>query len=50
VLRDAHTGERLARLEGHRDAVGAVAWTRDSRCAISGDLAGNLFLWTMPAA
>ena len=50
VLRDAHTGERLARLAGHHGAVGAVAWTRDSRCAISGDLAGNLFLWTMPAA
>jgi WD40 repeat protein len=49
VLRDARTGEKLARLEGHRGTIPAVAWTRDSRRAISGDREGNLFLWTMPA-
>lgn len=48
ILRDAHTGESLANLAGHRASIPAVAWTRDGQRAISGDLSGNLFLWTMP--
>ena len=47
VLRDAWNGRAVARLPGHRDHPRAVAFSPDSRLALSGDRGGAVYLWTL---
>jgi len=47
VLRDASNGVAVARLPGHRDHPRAVAFSPDSRLALSGDRGGAVYLWTL---
>jgi WD40 repeat protein len=47
VLRDAASGRALARLPGHRDHPRAVAFSPDTRYAMSADRGGAVYLWTL---
>jgi WD40 repeat protein len=47
VLRDAASGRALARLPGHRDHPRAVAFSPDTRLAVTADRAGAVYLWSL---
>jgi WD40 repeat protein len=47
VLRDAQTGRAMARLPGHRDHPRAVAFSPDTRFALTADRGGAVYLWTL---
>ena len=44
---DAHTGQPLERLEGHKDSVYSVAFMPDGRRLVSGSLDKTLKLWEL---
>jgi WD40 repeat protein len=47
VLRDAGSGRALARLPGHRDHPRAVAFSPDTRLAVTADRGGAVYLWSL---
>jgi WD40 repeat protein len=46
---DPNTGKRLCKLEGHKAAVTAVAWTRDGKMLATGSHDNTVRLWDMPS-
>jgi WD40 repeat protein len=46
---DANTGKRLAKLDGHKAAVSAVAWTKDGKTLASGSYDNTVKLWEIPS-
>jgi len=47
ILWDYHTGEPIRRLEGHENAVWAVAFSQEGRRALSGSSDGHLIYWNV---